>query len=106
VAIATGKDIMNTAVVEDTAIKDCSIKETLRWARLRQLMFLRAAAKKNGEIGAESKFDAMAKIVSNPQHFNLMLRMCIGNGDSITKSAEVSEEPKEKEDRPLKEGRK
>lgn len=35
---------MNAAVVEDNTIKDCPIKETLRWARIRQLMHLRKQA--------------------------------------------------------------
>ena len=37
----------------------------------------------------------MSKIVSNDKHFNLILKMCIGQGDSITKSSEVNEEVKE-----------
>ena len=44
-SLTTGKDIMNIAVVEDNTIKDCPIKETLRWARIRQLMHLRRHAK-------------------------------------------------------------
>lgn len=48
---------------------------------------------------AESKFDPMARLLSNDSHFNLILKMVIGNGDSITKSTEVAEEPKEKDDR-------
>ena len=42
-----GKDVLNSAVVEDTTIKDCPIKETLRWARVRQLMFMRNCTKKH-----------------------------------------------------------
>ena len=87
----SGKDIMNSAVVEDTTIKDCPIKESLRWARIRQLMFLHASAEKHEETEVEGKFDAMAKIMSNSQHFNLILKMCVGTGDSITKSSEVSD---------------
>jgi len=32
--------------VEDSTIKDCPIKETLRWARIRQLMLMRHFAEK------------------------------------------------------------
>jgi hypothetical protein len=96
----TGKDVMNNAVVEDNTIKDCPIKETLRWARIRQLIHLRKYAKNYVyENEAETKFDSLARILSNDSHFNLILKMTVGNGDSITKSAEVSEEPKEKEEK-------
>ena len=47
----------------------------------------------------ETKFDPMAKILANDSNFNLILKIMIGNGDSITKSTEVSEEPKEKEEK-------
>ncbi len=43
-SLITGKEILNNAVVEDNTIKDCPIKETLRWARIRQLMYLRQSA--------------------------------------------------------------
>ena len=46
-------------------------------------------------MDVEGKFEGMARIMRNDKHFNLILKMCIGNGDSITKSAEVHEEPKE-----------
>lgn len=39
----------------------------------------------------ERKFEGMSKIMNNQSHFSLILRMCIGNGDSILKSSEVSE---------------
>jgi hypothetical protein len=39
----------------------------------------------------------MAKILGNEAYFQSILKVCIGNGDSITKSAEVNEEPREKE---------
>lgn len=98
-----GKDIVNSAVVEDSTIKDCPIKETLRWARIRQLMHLQKRAKKvtndSNFKTIETKFDAMAEILSNPSYFNLILKMSIGNGDSITKSTEVNEEPREKEEK-------
>ena len=96
-SILTGKDIINSAVVEDTTIKDCPIKDTLRWARVRQLMFLKTCAQKQKEesVQAELKFDSMSKIVGNERHFNLILKMCIGQGDSITKSSEVNEDVKE-----------
>jgi len=94
------KEVMNNAVVEDNTIKDCPIKETLRWARIRQLMHLHKSAKKyTSEDMIETKFDGMAKILSNQDYFNLILRMSVGNGDSITKSTEVSEEPREKEEK-------
>lgn len=69
-------------------------------------MFAKAAAEKHEEMAVESKFSSMAKIVSNPAHYALMLRMCLGGGDSITKSSEVSDEPKEKDEKPGKESRK
>jgi hypothetical protein len=77
--------------VEDTTIKDCPIKETLRWARIRQLMFARACAQNQEELAVEGKFEHMSKIVNNPAHYNLILRMCLGGGDSITKSSEVND---------------
>jgi ankyrin repeat protein len=46
-SLLSAKDIMNNSVVEDNTIKDCPIKETLRWARIRQLMHLRKNAKKS-----------------------------------------------------------
>lgn len=47
----------------------------------------------------ETSFEGMANIMTNSAHFSLILKMSIGNGDSITKSIEVSEEPKEKEEK-------
>ena len=44
VSLITGKDLLNSAVVEDTSIKDCAIKETLRWARTRSVMSLHRRA--------------------------------------------------------------
>jgi hypothetical protein len=41
----------------------------------------------------------MKKIMNNESHFSLILKLCIAGGDSILKRSEVSEEPKEKEDR-------
>lgn len=59
------KEVMNNAVVEDSTIKDCPIKETLRWARIRQLMHLhKSAIKYNQEKILETKFEGMAKILS------------------------------------------
>ncbi len=36
-------------MVEDSTIKDCPIKETLRWARIRQHMFMKGWAERMGE---------------------------------------------------------
>jgi hypothetical protein len=92
ISLLTGKDIMNNAVVEDSTIKDCPIKETLRWARIRQVIHLRKYAQKyTADNTAETKFDSMARLLSNDSHFNLILKVAIGNGDSITKSTEVAE---------------
>ncbi|MFM7856384.1 MAG: hypothetical protein ACKO96_31810, partial [Flammeovirgaceae bacterium] len=82
-------DVVNNSVVEDSTIKDCPIKEALRWARIKQLMFVHRCAKKIKEsdnMNAETPFDGMAGIMNNSAHFSLILKMCIGNGDSITKS--------------------
>jgi hypothetical protein len=52
-------------------------------------MFVHRSAKKIKEIEsihAETAFDGMAGIMNNSAHFSLILKMCIGNGDSITKS--------------------
>ena len=46
----------------------------------------------------------MSRIMRNDKHFEMILRMCIGNGDSITKSSEVNEEKEEKRE-PVKESR-
>lgn len=45
-SLITGKDVVNNSVVEDSTIKDCPIKEALRWARIKQLMFVHRCAKK------------------------------------------------------------
>lgn len=85
---------MTNSVVEDNTIKDCPIKETLRWARIKQLMFVHRCAKAiahDKENKIETAFDGMANIMTNSSHFSLILKMSIGNGDSITKSTEVSE---------------
>lgn len=88
---------MNNAVVEDNTIKDCPIKQTLRWARIKQIIYLHKSAKRYTESNdVETKFDSLARLLSNDNHFNLILKMSIGNGDSITKSSEVNEEPKQK----------
>jgi hypothetical protein len=88
-SLTTGKDVVNNSVVEDSTIKDCPIKEALRWARIKQLMFVHRCAEKikeNENINAETPFDGMAGVMNNSAHFYLILKMCIGNGDSITKS--------------------
>ena len=104
VSLLTGKDLLNSAVVEDSSIKDCAIKETLRWARARAVMSLhrRGTGQEMQDEGA--KFTPMAKILTNKRHYELVLKMCIGNGDSITKSNEVNEEPKEEKVRESKRG--
>ena len=62
-------------------------------------MHLTKHAKENPlENNVESKFDSMHKILSNNSHFSLILKMCIGNGESILKSAEVIEEPRDREE--------
>lgn len=48
----------------------------------------------------------MAKILNNKDHYNLLLKVCLAGGDSITKSSEVNDEPKEKEDKPVKQSKK
>ena len=54
-------------------------------------MHLRRSAKKHiGEDMVENSFDGMAKILSNDSHFSIILKMVVGNGDSITKSSDVS----------------
>lgn len=40
-ALDTKKEINSALVVEDSTIKDCPIKETLRWARIRQTMLIK-----------------------------------------------------------------
>jgi hypothetical protein len=51
-------------------------------------MYLRAASKKmaENEMQEESKFDSMSNILSNDKHYTMIMRMCIAQGDSITKS--------------------
>jgi hypothetical protein len=41
----------------------------------------------------------MGRLLANDSHFNLILKMSIGNGDSITKSSEVAEEPKDRDEK-------
>ena len=96
VSLVTGKDLMNSAVVEDSSVKDCLIKETLRYARVRALMSLKKRRERESEVKMEEegKFDAMSQLLANKKHYELVLKMCIGNGDSIMKSSEVHEEPK------------
>ena len=56
-------------------------------------MFVNRCAKtinQDKENKIENSFDGMANIMTNQSHFSLILKMCIGNGDSITKSTEVS----------------
>jgi len=55
-------------------------------------MHLRRAARKHiADDMVESRFDGMAKLLSNDSHFSIILKMAVGNGDSITKSSDVSE---------------
>jgi hypothetical protein len=42
--IDTGREVANALIVEDITIKDCPIKETLRWARIRQAMLMKSFA--------------------------------------------------------------
>ena len=37
----------------------------------------------------------MGKILTNDKHYSLILKMCIGQGDSITKNSEVNEDVKD-----------
>lgn len=87
-----GREISNNSVVEDATIKDCAIKETLRWARLRQLMHLHRSAKKQQESEFENpKFQALGDILLNESYMSGILKILVGKGDSIFSKTEPME---------------
>lgn len=100
----TGKDVHNSLVVEDGTIKDCPIKETLRYSRVKGFMHLQRYAKNMKEKGVfdekemeekeEHKFEKMAGILNDKNRSMEVLRMLIGKGVSMVPKAEKEEAEK------------
>lgn len=84
-SLTNGKEIHQSIVVEESSIRDCPIKETLKYARAKNLMLMRKLAKKSGGIGPDHKFSALSSILVNDDNFNSMMRMAVNKGDSILK---------------------
>lgn len=81
------KDIAQTLVVEESTVRDCPIKETLRYARVKPIIYLKQCALKyKSEISKKNEddpFSSLAEIFADENYLNLMLKVAANKGDSI-----------------------
>lgn len=65
VSLLTGKDVPANMIVKDTDLRECPIKEVLRWVRVRNLLVMR-------KIASEStvpKIQPLKEILTKARHF-------------------------------------
>lgn len=71
-------------VVEETIIRDCPIKQTLKYARVKSIIAMKLYAQKlANSLPSDHKFKYLANILLNKENVNLLLRMAVNRGDSI-----------------------
>jgi|JI61114C2RNA_FD_contig_21_11597769_length_377_multi_7_in_0_out_0_1 hypothetical protein len=66
-------------IVKDTDLRECPIKEVLRWVRVRNLLIMRKIA----ETTDRPKLHPLREILSNARHFDEILKFCVGSGRSL-----------------------
>lgn len=81
-SIQTNRDIPISMVVEEGIIKDCPIKETLKYARVKSIIAMRILAEKAGH-NVKPQFSALASILSQQENMVMLLRMAVNRGESI-----------------------
>lgn len=87
--LGTNKEIPQSMVVEESTIRDCPIKEVLKYARIKNIMCMRKFSKKmiSEGLGKNHKFQALASILSNDEYFNSIVKTAVNKGDSIMKKS-------------------
>lgn len=71
-------------VVEEGIVRDCPIKQTLKYARVKSIMAMKIiadTATQNMQVNA--KFLSLATILAKEENINMLLRMAVNKGDSI-----------------------
>jgi len=78
------KEIPQSMVVEETIVRDCPIKETLKYARVKSIVAMKLYAEKlKDKMGEGHKFAGLASILFKEENFTALLRMAVNKGDSI-----------------------
>lgn len=86
------KEIPQQVVVEETIVRDCPIKETLKYARVKSIMAMKLYADKyHSKLNAEHKFSALSRVLVKDEYCHLLLSMAVHRGDSILKSTNPKE---------------
>jgi hypothetical protein len=85
------KEVPQAIVVEESIVRDCSIKETLKYARVKSIIAMKLYADKLLNVYPyEHKFHHLATILSKDEYTHLLLKMAINKGDSIAHKNGVS----------------
>lgn len=83
-SIQSNRDIPISMVVEEGIIKDCPIKETLKYARVKSIIAMKIMADKaSHNMDVKPQFLALASILSNSENMIMLLKMAVNRGESI-----------------------
>jgi hypothetical protein len=78
------KEIPQALVVEETIVRDCSIKETLKYARVKSIVAMKLYADKLiVSLPQSHRFYHLALLLVKEDYFNLLMKMAINKGESI-----------------------
>lgn len=90
-SLLTGKPVYQISVMTDRFMKPSNSKTCLQWIRIKPLMNLRRHAKTKSKRPFH-RFKSMAEILTNNIYFDLILKMCVGDGSSLLPDKEGWEE--------------
>jgi hypothetical protein len=63
VSLITGKEVPSNMIVKDTELREYPIKEVLRWARVRNLLYMRRLSEMNPNAEEYPKMAPLKKIL-------------------------------------------
>ena len=88
-----GREITQGMVVEEGILRDCPIKEVLKYSRVKNIMSMRKFSRKflNEGNNKDHKFSNLAAILSNDDYFNLMMKTAVNKGDSVLKKNQTND---------------
>lgn len=85
-SLQTNREIPQSMVVEEAIIRDCPIKQTLKYARVKSIIAMKMLADKvNSNMTVNPKFLALSSILLKEQNVVMLLKMAVNKGDSILK---------------------
>lgn len=71
-------------VVEEGIIRDCPIKETLKYARVKSIIALNLIAHKASQnLETNPKFASLVSILTKEENMIMLLKMAVNRGESI-----------------------